>query len=95
MPRCGPVRTASGCTGRARRRDWPRRTLAATGGGMVVHVDDVDAHFAKVKAAPGATILSSPTDQPYGQREYGVRDPDGHSWWFATPTAAPALALPG
>jgi uncharacterized glyoxalase superfamily protein PhnB len=53
-------------------------------GGIVVLVDDVDAHFAHAKAA-GATILSEPTDQDYGQREYGVRDPEGHSWWMATP----------
>jgi uncharacterized glyoxalase superfamily protein PhnB len=65
--------------------------LGASGGGMVVHVDDVDAHFAKVRAA-GATILSEPVDQDYGQREYAVKDPDGHSWWFATPTATPAKA---
>jgi len=39
----------------------------------------------------GATILSEPTDQDYGQREYAVCDPDGHSWWIATPTATPAL----
>jgi len=65
------------------------KTLGGAGGGMVVHVDDVDAHFAAAKAA-GATILSEPTDQAYGQREYGVLDPDGHSWWFATPTDAPA-----
>ena len=70
----------------------PPRTLGAAGGGMVVHVDDVDAHFARVEAADGATILSAPVDQPYGQREYGVRDPDGHSWRFATPSAAPARA---
>jgi len=68
--------------------DTPAR-LGGSGGGMVVHVRDVDAHFAAAKAA-GATTLSEPTDQDYGQREYGVRDPDGHSWWFATPTAAPA-----
>jgi hypothetical protein len=22
---------------------------------------------------------------PYGQREYGLTDPEGHRWWFATP----------
>jgi uncharacterized glyoxalase superfamily protein PhnB len=69
----------------------PPSALGGAGGGMVVHVDDVDGHFARAKAA-GATILSEPTDQPYGQREYGVRDPEGHSWWFATPTSAPAKA---
>jgi uncharacterized glyoxalase superfamily protein PhnB len=51
--------------------------------GLVVHVTDVGAHYARVQAA-GATITSQPEDQPYGQREYGVRDPEGHQWWFAT-----------
>jgi uncharacterized glyoxalase superfamily protein PhnB len=65
-------------------------TLGAAGGGIVVHVKDVDAHFKAARRA-GATILIEPTDQDYGQREYAVRDPDGHSWWIATPTATPAL----
>ena len=51
--------------------------------GLVIHVADVDRHFAKAKAA-GATLMSEPCDQPYGQREYGARDLDGHQWWFAT-----------
>ena len=67
----------------------PPTALGGAGGGMVVHVADVDAHFAAARNS-GATIISEPEDQPYGQREYGVRDPDGHSWWFATPIAAPA-----
>ncbi len=50
-------------------------------------VADVDAHFAHAKSS-GATILSEPTDQDYGQREYGVKDPEGHSWWIATPFAS-------
>jgi MerR family transcriptional regulator, thiopeptide resistance regulator len=64
-------------------------SLGGSGGGNVIQVVDVDAHYERARAA-GATILSEPTDQEYGQREYGVRDPDGHSWWFATPTAPPA-----
>jgi uncharacterized glyoxalase superfamily protein PhnB len=67
-------------------------TLGAASGGIVVHVKDVDAHFEAARRA-GATILREPTDQPYGQREYGVRDPDGHNWWIATPTAAPAMSV--
>jgi PhnB protein len=63
-------------------------TLGAAGGGIVVYVKDVDAHFEVARRA-GATILREPADQPYGQREYAVRDPDGHSWWIATPSAAP------
>ena len=54
--------------------------------GLVIHVDDVDAHFAHARAA-GARIDSRPVDQPYGQREYGARDLEGHLWWFATPTS--------
>ncbi|HKY15646.1 MAG TPA: VOC family protein [Microthrixaceae bacterium] len=58
--------------------------LGGSGGGNVILVADVDAHFEGARAA-GATILSEPTDQDYGQREYGVTDPDGHPWWFGTP----------
>lgn len=57
---------------------------AISSGGLVVHVDDVDAHFARARAA-GALIDREPQDMPYGQREYGARDPEGHRWWFATP----------
>ena len=56
--------------------------------GLFIYVDDVDAHFRQARAA-GAVIESEPVDQPYGQREYGARDPEGHRWWFATPIAAP------
>ena len=52
-------------------------------GGFVVFVDDVDAHHDGVVAA-GVMPDSAPVDQPYGQREYGVTDPEGHRWWIAT-----------
>jgi MerR family transcriptional regulator, thiopeptide resistance regulator len=52
--------------------------------GLSVHIPDVDRHYQRVKAA-GARIEYEPTDKPYGLREYGVRDPDGHRWWFSTP----------
>ena len=58
-------------------------------GGIVVQVEDVDAHFAHAKAG-GADIVREPIDEDYGQREYGVRDPEGHNWYFATPFEAPA-----
>ena len=66
--------------------DTPQ-SIGRAAGGMVVHVDDVDAHCERARAA-GADITSEPRDQDYGQREYTVRDPEGHSWWIATPTAA-------
>ena len=51
-----------------------------------VYVDDVDTHFERAKAA-GAEIVTEPADQEYGDRRYDARDPEGHSWFFATPIA--------
>jgi uncharacterized glyoxalase superfamily protein PhnB len=65
------------------------RALGVEPAGLVIHVDDVDAHYRRARSA-GAQIDNEPVDQPYGQREYGVRDPEGHRWWFATPLSAPA-----
>jgi uncharacterized glyoxalase superfamily protein PhnB len=51
--------------------------------GVLVEVDDVDAHFARAKEA-GATILSEPEDVPsFGVRHYRVEDPEGHRWMFS------------
>jgi uncharacterized glyoxalase superfamily protein PhnB len=60
------------------------RDAEASHAGLSVHIADVDAHYARTKAA-GARLDSEPTDQPYGLREYGARDPEGHRWWFSTP----------
>lgn len=60
------------------------RTPGVAGSGLVVFVDDVDAHYQRARTA-GARIDSEPQDMPYGQREYGARDPEGHRWWFAAP----------
>jgi len=62
-----------------------RATASAPRFGLVVHVGDVDAHYARARAG-GAQIDQEPVDQPYGQREYGARDCDGYQWWFATLT---------
>jgi MerR family transcriptional regulator, thiopeptide resistance regulator len=58
--------------------------LPGDSSGLVVHVDDVDAHYEHARAH-GARVEGEPSDQPYGQREYGVTDPEGHRWWFAAP----------
>ena len=51
--------------------------------GVLVEVDDVDAHFSRARAA-GATILSEPEDVPeVGVRHYRVEDPEGHRWMFS------------
>ena len=60
------------------------RGSAMSHGGLSVIVPDVEAHYARVKAA-GARIDREPSDQDYGLREYGVRDPEDHRWWFSSP----------
>jgi uncharacterized glyoxalase superfamily protein PhnB len=67
----------------------PPRLSGSAGGGIVIHVTDVDAHHERARAA-GADVLYAPRDEDYGQREYGVRDPEGHLWWIATPARSPA-----
>jgi uncharacterized glyoxalase superfamily protein PhnB len=48
--------------------------------GVLVYVDDVDAHFARAKAA-GATILTEPEDG-FPARRYRAEDLEGHRWMF-------------
>jgi PhnB protein len=48
--------------------------------GVLVFVDDLNAHFARARAA-GATILSEIEQGPPGRR-YRAEDPEGHRWFF-------------
>lgn len=70
----------------AERQMGSPKGAAQSHSGLTVVVDDVDAHFARSKAA-GARIESAPTDRDYGLREYGVRDPENHRWWFSMPVS--------
>ena len=70
------------------------RSLASASGGLGVRVDDVDAHYARARAA-GASIDGEPQDMPYGLREYGARDLEGHRWWFSSPVKRDAEAEAG
>jgi MerR family transcriptional regulator, thiopeptide resistance regulator len=63
--------------------DSPRHAVMSQGG-LSVRIPDVDAHYARVKAA-GARVDDAPSDKPYGLREYGVRDTENHRWWFSSP----------
>jgi DNA-binding transcriptional MerR regulator/uncharacterized glyoxalase superfamily protein PhnB len=51
---------------------------------MAIDVDDVEAHYARTRAA-GAEIAHEPMDMSYGVREYSVRDPEGGLWSFMQP----------
>lgn len=57
------------------------RTSAASSHGVMVRVDDVDAHF-KAALTAGAVVLAAPTTYPYGERQYSAKDLGGHSWTF-------------
>ncbi len=48
--------------------------------GVLVYVDDIDAHFSRAKAA-GATLLSGIEEGGPGRR-YRVEDLEGHRWMF-------------
>jgi PhnB protein len=51
--------------------------------GIHLYVTDADAVYAQAIQA-GATSVSAPADQPYGDRFAHVNDPSGNSWFIAT-----------
>jgi PhnB protein len=53
--------------------------------GIFIYMADVDARYERAQAA-GAEIVKPPEDLPYG-RSYTARDPEGHPWFFTTPSA--------
>jgi uncharacterized glyoxalase superfamily protein PhnB len=59
------------------------RELPGVNQGVYVYVKDVDAHFARAKAA-GAEIVRTLADTDHGSREYCARDLEGHLWSFGT-----------
>jgi len=52
-------------------------------GNFYVYVDDCDAVYQKALDA-GATSISKPENQFYGDRHGGVTDSQGNNWWIAT-----------
>jgi uncharacterized glyoxalase superfamily protein PhnB len=51
--------------------------------GCYFRVGDVEAHYARSKAA-GADIVLDLQDDAFGGRSYACRDPEGHIWSFGT-----------
>jgi catechol 2,3-dioxygenase-like lactoylglutathione lyase family enzyme len=45
--------------------------------GVHFHTDDLDTTFAKVRDW-GAEVVSEPTEQPWGTKDFAVRDPSGN-----------------
>ncbi len=64
----------------------PQSLDGANTQGVMLYVDDADAHCARARAA-GAIIDHEPTLHDYGaqywaDRSYGARDLEEHQWWF-------------
>jgi uncharacterized glyoxalase superfamily protein PhnB len=49
---------------------------------LSVFVEDVDTQFDRVKSA-GAKIVEELHETPYGERQFGVEDLEGHHWLFS------------
>jgi uncharacterized glyoxalase superfamily protein PhnB len=62
-----------------------RCSPAQTGCGtqsLTIFVPDVDSHFERAKSG-GAKIVEELHETMYGERQYGVEDPEGHHWLFS------------
>jgi uncharacterized glyoxalase superfamily protein PhnB len=77
----GPKRHAEECEAARLWRETPYVV-----DGVMVEVDDIDAHFERARVA-GGTILTELEDNPaVGHRQYRVEDVEGHRWMFVQAT---------
>lgn len=60
------------------RGEWPPMP-----GSLYFYVIDTDATYRRALQAGGTSIME-PSDQFYGDRNAGVKDPSGNIWWIAT-----------
>lgn len=72
-------------------RDALTLHLSEHGGGgekvtLVISVEDVDAVYAEL-CENGLQTDGPPEDRPYGTRDFGISDPDGHRLIISTPLA--------
>ena len=58
-------------------------SMAPTPAALYLYVNDTD-KFYKQGLEAGGTSLMEPADQFYGDRNAGVKDASGCSWWIAT-----------
>ena len=77
-------------SGAGARWNVDRRSPASIGGcntqGLMVYVDDIEAHCAHARAK-GAKVVDEISIHDYGDdywadKSYGALDPEGHLWWF-------------
>lgn len=69
--------------GSERKKPDPKNPWDQTRAGIYVYVEEIDAHYARAKAAD-AEIVRELADTDYGAREYSARDLEGNLWSFGT-----------
>jgi uncharacterized glyoxalase superfamily protein PhnB len=72
----------------------PGMKFPETPAALHLYVPDVDATFARA-VEQGAQPIFPPTEQFYGDRESGLKDPFGNTWYVATHKASPDRAPEG
>jgi PhnB protein len=73
---------------------FPGMPFPETPAALHLYVPDADSAFRRAVEA-GARQIYAPMDQPYGDREGGVRDPFGNTWYIATHRAGASHVPPG
>jgi len=56
--------------------------VVSSGHSIMVRVENIDGHCKRATDC-GARIVNSPTDYPYGERQYTAEDLGGHRWIFS------------
>ncbi len=64
----------------------PPRAGSGVTHSVMVRVDDIDEHYARVRAA-GFVTQGEPAELPFGERQYVATDPGGHHWTFTQSVA--------
>ena len=87
----GVTETADGGVANARVRIGTTSFMVSETGGRMppsqaafyIYVEDADQ--VQVQAlANGAREIMAPMDMPYGDRQGGIYDPEGNTWWIST-----------
>ena len=57
--------------------------ITPTVASVYLYVPDVDVVYSRAIQA-GATTISAPEDKPYDERQCGITDSFGNTWWIST-----------
>lgn len=75
---------AINCFDESRAKYKPASVQKGVGSFLYLHTDDVDRVYQRC-IDNGLTPSSEPSDQPWGNREFAIKDPDGYRYVIFTP----------